>query len=113
VNLLVTPEQAETLSLASNETRIQLVLRNPLDTQTAKVPGTAMASLFGGAPKPAAAPRPRPVTVAAKAPAHVPAAPPAVHAPPAAAPLPPYQVEVITGSKRTEVQFARPAEEKE
>ena len=29
VNLLVTPEQAEILSLASNETRIQLVLRNP------------------------------------------------------------------------------------
>src|SRR5579863_3766577 len=36
VNLLVTPEQAETLSLASNETRIQLILRNPLDTQASK-----------------------------------------------------------------------------
>ena len=47
VNLLVNPEQAEVLSLASNETRIQLVLRNPLDTQTAKTPGSAMASLFG------------------------------------------------------------------
>jgi Flp pilus assembly protein CpaB len=31
VNLLVTPEQAETLSLAIAQTRIQLVLRNPLD----------------------------------------------------------------------------------
>ena len=30
VNLLVTPEQAELLSLASNQTKIQLVLRNPL-----------------------------------------------------------------------------------
>ena len=38
VNLLVTPEQAETLSLASNETRIQLVLRNPLDTDNVKTP---------------------------------------------------------------------------
>jgi pilus assembly protein CpaB len=47
VNLLVTPAQAETLSLASNSLKIQLVLRNPLDTQIAKVPPTAMASLFG------------------------------------------------------------------
>src|SRR5438132_2598867 len=52
VNLLVTPEQAELLSLASNETRIQLVLRNPLDNQPGKTPGIAMAGLFGGgAPK--------------------------------------------------------------
>lgn len=47
VNLLVTPEQAETLSLASNSLKIQLVLRNPLDTQTTKVPATAMNNLFG------------------------------------------------------------------
>jgi len=47
VNLLVTPEQAEALSLASNEARIQLVLRNPLDTDEATTPGTAMAYLFG------------------------------------------------------------------
>src|SRR5436305_8375331 len=54
VNLLVTPEQAEVLSLASNETRIQLVLRNPLDTETPKTPSVAMSSLFSeGAPKPA------------------------------------------------------------
>ena len=35
----MTPEQAEILSLASNETRIQLVLRNPLDTEDAKTAG--------------------------------------------------------------------------
>jgi pilus assembly protein CpaB len=47
VNLLVTPEQAETLSLASNQqVKIQLVLRNPLDTKTDQVPGTAMTNLF-------------------------------------------------------------------
>ena len=34
VNLLVTPEQAEKLTLAGNQAQIQLVLRNPLDTQT-------------------------------------------------------------------------------
>src|SRR6202034_530725 len=46
VNLLVTPEQAELLSLASNQTHIQLVLRNPLDTKIAKTPGTAVVQLF-------------------------------------------------------------------
>lgn len=48
VNLLVTPEQAETLSLASNQTKIQLVLRNPLDTKIAQVTPTALSTLFSG-----------------------------------------------------------------
>jgi pilus assembly protein CpaB len=48
VNLLVTPEQAELLSLASNQVRIQLVLRNPLDTKVAPVTGTATSNLFAG-----------------------------------------------------------------
>lgn len=52
VNLLVTPDQAESLSLASNQTRIQLVLRNPLDTGIAQVNGNTMGHLFSnGAPK--------------------------------------------------------------
>jgi|SRR5208283_4254873 len=51
VNLLVSPEQAEILSLASSDTRIQLVLRNPLDTQEAKTPGTALAYLYEGTPQ--------------------------------------------------------------
>jgi pilus assembly protein CpaB len=55
VNLLVTPDQAETLSLAANTMKIQLVLRNPMDTQIAKVPPEAMTNLFPteapGAPK--------------------------------------------------------------
>ena len=48
VNLLVTPQQAELLSLASNQVKIQLVLRNPLDTKVADVPGTATSNLFSG-----------------------------------------------------------------
>jgi pilus assembly protein CpaB len=97
VNLLVTPEQAEILSLASNETRIQLILRNPLDTETSKTPGIALASLYGGAVKPpeAPAPKPRPVT------AHVKLAPPVEPARPA----PPVMVEVINGAKRVESKF--------
>lgn len=51
VNLLVNPEQAEMLTLAGSSLKIQLVLRNPLDTQVAKVPPTAMSNIFtGGAP---------------------------------------------------------------
>jgi pilus assembly protein CpaB len=47
VNLLVTPDQAETLNLASIETKVQLVLRNPLDTQEEVTRGTSIAKLFG------------------------------------------------------------------
>src|SRR5215469_12564719 len=89
VNLLVTPEQAEVLSLASNETRIQLVLRNPLDTETAKTPGTAMARLFSDG----SAPAPKPVAVAprrAPAPASQVVEKPAPRI---------YLIEVLNGSK--------------
>jgi len=65
VNLLVTPAQAETLSLASNQLKIQLVLRNPLDTKITEVPSTAMGNLFSNqgaagaqASQPVAAPKP-------------------------------------------------------
>jgi pilus assembly protein CpaB len=75
VTLLVTPEQAETLTLAGNEGRIQLVLRNGADQATEKTPGRETAELYGRAAKPepapkAAAPRSRPaapVVVAAQA----------------------------------------------
>lgn len=46
VNLLVTPNQAETLNLAS-EARVQLVLRNPLDNKTEVTAGTSLAKLYG------------------------------------------------------------------
>lgn len=88
VNLLVTPEQAETLSLASSETHIQLVLRNPTDTQISELPGTAMSSLFAGSkPAPAQA-----MTVAV------------AKGPRKPAPKTDF-VEVINGSKRTEEKF--------
>src|SRR3954453_14747306 len=48
INLLVTPRHAELLSLASAQTQIQLVLRNPLDRDVTKTPGTALALLFNG-----------------------------------------------------------------
>ena len=104
VNLLVTPEQAEILSLASNETRIQLILRNPLDTDTVKTPGTAIANLFSGnrgLPQPAApkAPtRPRAQPVAMPKPVVAPAVEPQKV-------IIPLTVEVITGSSRAETKF--------
>jgi pilus assembly protein CpaB len=92
VNLLVTPDQAEILSLASNQTKIQLVLRNPLDTDTSKTSGVAMAGLFSdGAPKPKPV---APVHHAAKA------APPAAPAPTI------FLVEVMNGSKKSEEKFS-------
>jgi pilus assembly protein CpaB len=83
VNLLVTPEQAEVLTLAAQQT-IQLVLRNPADKEIVSTPGASTSNLFAGekirvsrldvdngprmpgpAPAPAAAipPKPRTVTI--------------------------------------------------
>ena len=101
VNLLVTPEQAEILSLASNENHIQLVLRNPVDDNVAQTPGTIMSALFGGAR--VAAPQP----------------PAAVHAVAASKPVPvtvtplpdppkPHVVQVSNGGVRSEARFDRP-----
>ncbi|HTY83868.1 MAG TPA: Flp pilus assembly protein CpaB [Silvibacterium sp.] len=86
VNLLVNPEQAELLSLAGNETKIQLVLRNPLDTQIAKPPEASMTQLFSDTNAP---PPPRPVARRVAKPA------PSV-----------YTVQVINGSKQSDEKFA-------
>src|ERR1039458_1793518 len=47
VNVLVTPEQAEVLSLATGQTSIRMVLRNPLDHDVAITPGTNLAYMWG------------------------------------------------------------------
>lgn len=49
VTLLVTPEQAEVLTLASTEGRIQLALRNTLDSQEIETQGRRITSLVTGA----------------------------------------------------------------
>lgn len=95
VNLLVTPEQAEILSLASSQTRIQLVLRNPLDTAISQPPGTAVSSLFSG--------------VEVKTPVSAPVkARPAVSTGPKTAAAPKsrvFLVQVYNGSKRSDEKF--------
>jgi len=108
VNLLVTPAQAEILSLASNETHIQLVLRNPMDTEISALPGTILSELFGGpsAPEPVRPERPKPVTPAAhQAPPIIYPAQPIIAAPAVAIP---YTIDVLNGSVRTQTKFSRP-----
>jgi pilus assembly protein CpaB len=98
VTLLVTPDQAEILTLASNEGKIQLVLRNGGDQSIERTQGRRIYELFGGTPKaeprgPAQAPRPRPkpVEVAQAAPA-----------PPPPPPAPPVdQIVVIRGNQKS------------
>jgi pilus assembly protein CpaB len=61
VTLLVTPEQAEELTLAATEGRIQLALRNTLDSEEVETEGRRITSLVAGgrrAPRPMAAPVP-------------------------------------------------------
>jgi pilus assembly protein CpaB len=82
VNLLVTPEQAEALSLTSNLT-IRLVLRNLLDTKIVPVASTDLGSLFGNlSASRSSAPR--------------------------KAEPQPYSIEVINGATTKEEKFATP-----
>ena len=99
VTLLVTPGDAETLTLANGEGRIQLVLRNSSDEGVEKTTGRYVAELYGAARRPAApvaakpsAPAPRPVVNVAP-PVVIPIAPPP--------PPPPDQIVVFRGDKRT------------
>jgi len=93
VTLLVAPEQAERLALASNEGKIQLALRNPLDQGAPATPGIKTAALVGTAR--AAAPERQLVTARPKAGQPVTQTVPAPVMP---------TVEVIRGDKRaTEV----------
>ena len=108
VNMLVTPEQAEQLSLASNQTAIQLILRNPLDHDVAKTPGTALSYLFTGMTGQAACrgvaaaapPRQRATAVRASAPRPAAAAPVAP-----AKKEPPFVMEIISGTRKAETKF--------
>jgi pilus assembly protein CpaB len=107
VNVLVTPEQAEILSLASNDARIQLVLRNPTDQEETKPPGTALAYLFNGLKPPPDATKAGTGKAAGARQVRRPAPPP----PPPPKPEekvapPPITVEVIHGSRRVETKFA-------
>jgi len=86
----VTPEQAETLTLASSQGRVQLVLRNGTDQRIAKTKGRATSELYGRAkPKPVRRTAPRQV-VRRVAPL-----------PPAPVEPPPDEIVIIRGTQKT------------
>jgi len=96
VTLLLTPEDAGRVVLASNQGQLMLTLRNPLDAEPTSTTPIRTANLFGGAAPPQEPPanrpvRPRPVVMA-----------PLVVAPPPPPPPKPYTVEAIRGARRTE-----------
>jgi pilus assembly protein CpaB len=91
ITLAVLPDDAQRLTLASTQGKIQLSLRNPLDTGQQDLSGVNAGALYrGGAPAPhpttTARPRTRPAT----------ATPPAPSV---------YSIEVIKGDKREEHTF--------
>jgi pilus assembly protein CpaB len=91
ITLLVSPEDAEKLTLASQEGRIQLALRNPLDTGQEKVGAVRNNALYNGG---ATVPSVRvPMRVKHVVPAPVPSRPS------------PYTIELIRGNDKKEVTF--------
>jgi pilus assembly protein CpaB len=104
VNLLVSPEQAEILNLATQQT-IQLVLRNPTDSTIVNTPGASTMNLFAGGK--IRIPR-------LEVEGETPRAPVSAPAPPAAKPPAPtgktqtVTIEVFQGERRTESTFRNP-----
>jgi pilus assembly protein CpaB len=99
VNLLVTPDQAEILTLATQQT-IQLVLRNPADRAIVNTPGASTSNLFAGGkirvPRLEAENEPR---APANTPTIIPVAPPKPQM---------VTIEVFQGGKRVDSTFQDP-----
>jgi pilus assembly protein CpaB len=97
VNLLVTPDQAEILNLATEQS-IQLVLRNPADKEIVATHGATTLNLFAGGVAPAP---PKRVTMA-------PPPPPPAPVQNEPKPVPPPQtvtIEVFRGDKHDQTVF--------
>ncbi len=92
ITLMLTPEDAQKLTLASNEGRIQLTLRNPLDTNNDPVPLLRNATLYRMQPAGTE-------TTTRKRATHFAKVVPAPAAPP------PYLVEMIRGNERNVAKF--------
>ena len=109
VTLLVTPEQAEKLALASSEGKLQLVMRNSIDQGDEQTSGINKRALLGGdraqaVPDPGSLkseqPKPNPKPVNRQ---HRPEPKPADALPVVAPPR--AQVEMIEGAKKRNVDF--------
>src|SRR6202163_3209469 len=90
ITLLVSPDDAQRLTLASSEGHIQLALRNPLDTRQDEVPASNSRGLYRGISAPAPVQRP----VIRRTPKAVP--------PPPSLPTG-VSVEVYQGDKKPEI----------
>jgi pilus assembly protein CpaB len=108
ITLLVTPEQAEKLALASSEGKLQLVMRNSIDQGDEQTIGVNKRTLLGGE---VAAPQPEPGSLKSERPEQKPAPrrvrvqAEAKPAPAAAQPAPKASVEMIEGAKKRSVDF--------
>jgi len=92
ITLLVSPDDAQKLTLASNQGKIQLALRNPLDTKQEELAAARADGLYK-----IVAPPPAPVR---SKPRERPSVAPVVPTMPA-----PYTVEIWKGDKREENKF--------
>ncbi len=86
VTLLLTPRQAEMLTLASSQGRIQLILRNSMDPESLETKGVREQELFVVAPRRRAVPIPSPPTQIVRL-------------------EPSPQIELIRGSRRSVQSF--------
>jgi pilus assembly protein CpaB len=109
VTLQVTPEQAEKLALATNEGKLQLVMRNQIDQGDEETPGVNKRGLLSGE---RATQAPEPGSLKSEQPKTDPNTVRRVHvqkeakpAAPAATPAPRTQVEMIEGAKKRNVEF--------
>jgi pilus assembly protein CpaB len=91
ITLLASPEDAERLTLASAEGRIQLSLRNPLDTHSDPVDAANAKGLYKGGTAPVAPPR-APVHAVKQQKTEKPPPPPSV-----------LSVEVYQGDKKRDI----------
>jgi len=91
VTLLVNPEEAEKVTMASTEGKIHLALRNTIDTKEVSPPAVSRSSLFQGAPPP----RTETVHKVQR-----------VTPPPAPKPPEAYVIDVIRGDKKETQSFA-------
>lgn len=102
VTLLVTPEQAQIVALATLDGQIRLALRNPLDVDQADPPPFRRAGLYTGSSEDATPPPP-PTAAQRQAPVRrVRRAPPPPPPPPAPKII---EVELIQGNQRQTLKF--------
>lgn len=94
VTVLLTPQQAEMVTLAQAHGRLQLVLRNSKDPDTAETTGVREAELFGEIAPTINVSNPKPPATRAAAPVMAPPPPP-----------PPLEVEMIRGADRSVQTF--------